>query len=63
MIKIIENNDYGIPQIQVVMQNDFTNEITKFGQSGFVHSNIDDAIDFFEWIVKGLHKIKEEEQE
>lgn len=62
MIKIIENNDYGYKLIQLVHENDFSGHITKFSKSDFVHSNIDDALDFFEYIVSELKRIKEEDK-
>ena len=62
MIKIIENNDYGYKLIQLVHENDFSGHTTEFSKSDFVHSNIDDAIDFFEYVVSELKRIKEEQK-
>lgn len=62
MIKIIENTDYGYKLIQLIHENDFSGHITEFGKSDFVHSNTDEALEFFEYIVSELKRIKEEEQ-
>ena len=62
MVKIIENNDYGYKLIQLVHENDFSSHTTEFSKSDFVHSNIDEALEFFEYIVSELKRIKEEER-
>lgn len=62
MIKIIENNDYGYKLIQLVHENDFSGHTTEFHSSDFVHSNIDEALEFFEYVVSELKRIKEEQK-
>jgi len=61
----IENADFlDIPYIRIYEEREMLHKKDnryEFGAVDFIHRNIDEAIEFFEDIVKQLNEIKDEE--
>jgi len=61
----IENADFlDIPYIRIYEEREMLHKKNRyeFGAADFIHRNIDEAIEFFEDIVKQLNEIKDEDE-